>query len=217
EELYNFGPHVGNLMFEVGNPDLGSETTLGLDISLRYQSARAKSSFNAYVYDIDDFVFASVTGAVAERLRVAEFRQADGRFAGFDADASVRVGDAAWVNVGVGFVDAELETGEALPRIPPLRGRVSVDLPYRGVTVTPELLVAARQNQVFRGESDTSGYSVFNLKASYVLARSHVAHVLSVRGYNLTNKLYRNHTSFIKDFAPEIGRGVTLGYSVRFF
>jgi iron complex outermembrane receptor protein len=217
EELYNFGPHVGNLMFEVGNPDLGSETTLGLDISLRYQSARAKSSFNAYVYDIDDFVFASVTGAVAERLRVAEFRQADGRFAGFDADASVRVGDAAWVNVGVGFVDAELKTGEALPRIPPLRGRVSVDLPYRGVTVTPELLVAARQNQVFRGESDTSGYSVFNLKASYVLARSHVAHVLSVRGYNLTNKLYRNHTSFIKDFAPEIGRGVTLGYSVRFF
>jgi len=217
EELYNFGPHVGNLMFEVGNPDLGSETTLGLDVSLRYQSARAKSSFNAYVYDIDDFVFASVTGAVAERLRVAEFRQADGRFAGFDADASVRVGDAAWVNVGVGFVDAELETGEALPRIPPLRGRVSVDLPYRGVTVTPELLVAARQNQVFRGESDTSGYSVFNLKASYVLARPHLAHIVSVRGYNLTNKLYRNHTSFIKDFAPEIGRGVTLGYSVRFF
>ena len=137
--------------------------------------------------------------------------------AGFDADASVRVGDAAWVNVGVGFVDAELKTGEALPRIPPLRGRVSVDLPYRGVTVTPELLVAARQNQVFRGESDTSGYSVFNLKASYVLARSHVGHILSVRGYNLTNKLYRNHTSFIKDFAPEIGRGVTPGYSVRFF
>jgi iron complex outermembrane recepter protein len=217
EELYNFGPHVGNLVFEVGNPDLGSETTLGLDISLRYQSARAKSSINAYVYDIDDFVFASITGAVADRLRVAEFSQADGRFAGFDADASVRVADAAWVNVGVGFVDAELKTGEALPRIPPLRGRVSVDLPYRGVTVSPELLVAARQDQVFRGESDTSGYSVFNLKASYVLARPHLAHIVSVRGYNLTNELYRNHTSFIKDFAPEIGRGVTLGYSVRFF
>jgi len=217
EELYNFGPHVGNLVFEVGNPDLGSETTLGLDVSLRYQSARAKSSINAYVYDIDDFVFASVTGAVADRLRVAEFSQADGRFAGFDADASVRVADAAWVNVGVGFVDAELKTGEALPRIPPLRGRVSVDLPYRGVTVSPELLVAARQDQVFRGESDTSGYSIFNLKASYVLARPHLAHIFSVRGYNLTNELYRNHTSFIKDFAPEIGRGVALGYSVRFF
>jgi iron complex outermembrane receptor protein len=217
EELYNFGPHVGNLVFEVGNPDLGSETTVGLDVSLRYQSARAKSSINAYVYDIDDFVFASITGAVADRLRVAEFRQADGRFVGFDGDASVRVGGATWINVGVGFVDAELKTGEALPRIPPLRGRVSVDLPYRGFTLSPELLVAARQGQVFRDESETSGYSVFNLRASYVLARPHVAHIFSVSGYNMTNELYRNHTSFIKDFAPEIGRGVTLGYSVRFF
>lgn len=217
EELYNFGPHVGNLVFEVGNPDLGSETIVGLDVSLRYQSARTKGSINAYVYDIDDFVFASITSAVADRLRVAEFRQADGRFTGFDGDASVRVGDATWLNVGVGFVDAELKTGEALPRIPPLRGRVSVDLPYRGFTLSPELLVAARQDQVFRDERETSGYSLFNLKASYVLARPHMAHIFSVSGYNLTNELYRNHTSFIKDFAPEIGRGVTLGYSVRFF
>lgn len=217
EELYNFGPHVGNLIFEVGNPDLGSETIVGLDVSLRYQSARTKGSINAYVYDIDDFVFASITSAVADRLRVAEFRQADGRFTGFDGDASVRVGDATWLNVGVGFVDAELKTGEALPRIPPLRGRVSVDLPYRGFRLSPELTVAARQNQVFRGERETSGYSLFNLRASYVLARPHVAHIFSVNGYNLTNELYRNHTSFIKDFAPEIGRGVTLGYSVRFF
>ena len=217
EELYNFGPHVGNLVFEVGNPDLGSETTVGLDVSLRYQSPRARSSVNAYVYDIDDFVFASITGAVADRLRVAEFRQADSRFRGFDADASVRIGDAMWVNVGVGFVDAELDTGEALPRIPPLRGRVSLDLPYRGFTVSPELIIAAQQGQVFRDETETSGSSVFNLKASYILARPHVAHIVSVTGYNLANALYRNHTSFIKDFAPEIGRGVRFGYSVRFF
>ncbi len=217
EELYNFGPHVGNLVFEVGNADLGSETTVGLDVSLRYQAARGKSTFNAYVYDIDDFVFASITGEVADRLRVAEFRQADGRFAGFDADASVRVGNATWVNVGVGFVDAELNTGEALPRIPPLRGRVSLDLPYRGFTLSPEVIIAAQQDQVFRDETETGGYSVFNMQASYVLARPHLAHIISVTGYNLTDELYRNHTSFIKDFAPEIGRGVKFGYSVRFF
>jgi iron complex outermembrane receptor protein len=44
-----------------------------------------------------------------------------------------------------------------------------------------------------------------------------VAHVVSVTGYNLTDELYRNHTSFIKDLAPEIGRGVKVGYSLRFF
>ena len=40
EELYNFGPHVGNLAFEVGNPELDAETTLGLDVSFRHQTDR---------------------------------------------------------------------------------------------------------------------------------------------------------------------------------
>ena len=35
EELFNFGPHPGNLVFEVGDPDLQLEKTLGLDVSLR--------------------------------------------------------------------------------------------------------------------------------------------------------------------------------------
>ena len=38
EELYNFGPHVGNFAFEIGNPNLESERGLGMDLSLRYRS-----------------------------------------------------------------------------------------------------------------------------------------------------------------------------------
>ena len=77
--------------------------------------------------------------------------------------------------------------------------------------------MVAAQERVYRNETVTKGYSVFNLKASYVRARQHMAHIVSVTAYNLTNRLYRNHTSFIKDLAPEIGRGIRLGYSLRFF
>jgi iron complex outermembrane receptor protein len=35
--------------------------------------------------------------------------------------------------------------------------------------------------------------------------------------FNIANQLYRNHASLIKDFAPEIGRGVRFHYTVRFF
>jgi iron complex outermembrane receptor protein len=38
-----------------------------------------------------------------------------------------------------------------------------------------------------------------------------------VNGFNLGDKLYFNHLSFIKNFAPEIGRGVRFTYTVRFF
>ncbi len=218
EELYNFGPHIGNLAFEVGNPDLEAETTVGLDVSLRHRSDRVRGEANVYVYGIDNFVFLDVQDEIVDNLRLADFLQGDARFAGFDARGSVRLGELVWANLGLGFVSARLtDTDEALPRIPPFRGELSVDLPYRGLTVTPELVFAARQDEVFRDEAPTDGYSIVNVKASYVWPMGHVAHMLTVTAFNLTNELYRNHTSFIKDLAPEIGRGVKVGYSVRFF
>ena len=218
EELYNFGPHIGNLVFEVGNPELEREATIGLDLSLRHQSRRFRGNLNAYVYDIDNFVFPAVTDVEAEGLLVAPLLQANSRFVGFEATTSVQLASTVWVNLGLWMVDAELnDTNESLPRIPPLRGQVSVDIPYRGFTISPEWTIGATQDQVFRNETQTDGFSVFNLKASYVRPMQHVVHILSVTGYNLTDDLYRSHTSFIKDLAPEIGRGVKLGYSLRFF
>ena len=218
EELYNFGPHVGNLVFEIGNPDLEREATIGLDLSVRHQSTHVRGDFNFYRYDIDNFVFAEVTDEVIDGLPLAEYLQGDSRFLGFDARGSVRLGDQIWVNLGLGLVDAKLTTtNEPLQRIPPLRGHLNVDLPYRGFTVTPEWIFASNQDRVFHNETETDGYSVLNVNASYVWPRQHMVHVLSATAYNLTNELYRNHTSFIKDLAPEIGRGVKFGYSLRFF
>lgn len=218
EELYNFGPHVGNIVFEVGNPDLDAETTLGFDLSLRHQSAGIRGDVNAYLYTIDNFVFLDLTEETVGALRVGEFVQGRSRFTGFDAKGSLRLGSQVWVNLGLGFVHATLlTTDEALPRIPPFRGSVSVDIPYRGLTVTPELILASTQDHVSGVETATEGSSVLNVRGSYVWPTQHMAHVLSVTGFNLTNELYRNHTSFIKELAPEIGRGVRVGYSLRFF
>ena len=52
---------------------------------------------------------------------------------------------------------------------------------------------------------------------SYTIARQHVAQIISLHAFNLGDRLYRNHLSFIKDFAPEIGRGLRLAYTLRFF
>ncbi len=92
EELYNFGPHVGNLVFEIGNPGLEPETTLGLDLSLRHQSERVRGDVNVYVYDIDNFVFLDLQDKQVDALQVGEFLQSDGRFMGFDARGSARLG-----------------------------------------------------------------------------------------------------------------------------
>ena len=218
EELYNFGPHGGSLSFDIGNPNLDAETTLGLDLSFRHRTARVRGDFNFYVYGIDNFIYGDRTEEVRDSLQVLDFVQGDSRFVGFDATGSVRLGGRAWATLGLGLVEATLTpTGEPLPFIPPLRGTLSLDLPYGGFTVSPRLSFAARQDDVHRSETETAGYAVVDLRASYVWPGQHTAHVLTLTGYNLTNALYRNHTSFIKDFAPESGRGVRVGYSLRFF
>jgi iron complex outermembrane receptor protein len=85
EELYNNGPHPGNLTFEIGNPNLKSERNDGLDISLRHQASRVHGEVNFFYYHIHDFVYLAPTGNVEEGLIEAEYLQEDSRFMGGEA------------------------------------------------------------------------------------------------------------------------------------
>ena len=184
----------------------------------RQRLGRVQGEANVYVYGIDNFIFGDLTNEIVDTLRILNIRQGDRRFVGFDARGSLRLGGQVWATLGLGYVNATLTTtGEPLPRIPPLRGTLSLDVPLGRLTISPDLLFAGRQDRVFRDETETGGYSVVNLDASYVWPRQHLAHVVSFTAYHLTNALYRNHTSFIKDLAQEMGRGVRMGYSLRFF
>ncbi|MDQ3170082.1 MAG: TonB-dependent receptor, partial [Acidobacteriota bacterium] len=218
EELYNFGPHIGNLAFEVGNPDLSTESTLGVDLSLRARGARAHGEVNVYTYSIGDFVFLDVQDVEVDGLRLASYAQADSRFTGVDASAHVEFTPWLHVNADVGYVRATLgSTGEHLPRIPALQSRLELEIPIGQLTISPELVMTARQSRVFRDETPTPGSTVLNIGAMYVLGQQHLTHIFTVEGYNLTNEVHRLHTSFIKDLAPEIGRGIKATYSVKFF
>ena len=218
EELYNFGPHIGNLAFEIGNPNLELERTAGVDISFRSRVSRGSLEINGFMYHIDDFVFLSFTGEEVDGLREADYLQGDSRFAGMEASGDVEVGRGARVHGGVSFVNAMLTgTQEHLPRIPPLSGRVSLEVPVKNLTVTPEIVLTAAQRDVFRDETPTDGSTLFNLSATYLVVKGHATHSITLKAGNLTNEDYRLHTSFIKDLAPEMGRNVKVTYTAKFF
>jgi iron complex outermembrane receptor protein len=85
EELYNNGPHHGNLAFEIGNDQLRRERSHGIDLSLRHQDTRVRGEFNVFYYDIRDFVYLDPTGEEREELNVYNYSQAGARFAGTEA------------------------------------------------------------------------------------------------------------------------------------
>ena len=218
EELYNRGPHVGTLSFEIGDAGLEAETGDGVEISLRQRGGKARGELNFFYYNFDNFVFPFATGEVQQGLRVVEFTQLDSRFLGAEANLDLGLHNNLWLNLGMDFVDAqETLNNTPLPRIPPLRGRAGFDFRYQGLSVRPEVILANSQPQTFTAETRTAGYTVVNLKASYIIARRRAAHQFAVSVFNIGDRLYRNHSSFIKDLAPEIGRGIRFTYRIRFF
>lgn len=218
DELYNFGPHPGNLTYEIGDTNLKREAADGVDLSLRHSSDRFRGEIHYFYYNLHDFVFLAPTGEEDDDLPVAEYKQADSRFLGTEVDLGVGLHRSLWLNAGMDYVNAELRAaGTPLPRIPPLRGRIGLDYQYKTFRFAPEVVLARDQERIFELETRTPGYAVFNLNGSYSLLRSHAAHIFSINAFNLGNRLYFNHLSFIKDIAPEMGRGVRFTYTVRFF
>ena len=218
EELYNLGPHVGTLIFEVGNPSLRAERSNGIDLSLRQQAERVDGEVNLFYYDFQNFVFPFATGEEEDGLPVVNFVQRDSRFTGAEARLGIGLHQALRLNLGMDFVDARATlTRTPLPRIPPLRGRVGIEFRRQGFSIRPELVLANRQSETFDLETPTAGYAVIDLRASYTIPTRGAVHQLSANVFNIGDQLYRNHSSFIKDLAPEIGRGVRFSYMVRFF
>ncbi len=218
EELYNFGPHAGNRAFEVGNSNLDAERGNGFDLSVRHGANRVRGELNFFYYDFDNFVFPFATGEEVDELLEIEYTQRNARYTGTEANLDIGLHRALWLNLGLDYVDAkDTGSGTYLPRIPPLRGRIGLDFRAMGFRIAPELILASEQNRTFTEETATPEYAVLNLKASYTYARLGVLHQFSINLFNAGNQFYRNHSSFIKDLAPEMGRGVRFTYMLRFF
>jgi len=218
EELYNFGPDAGNGAFEVGDPSLRIERALGVDVSLRHRAPRASVELNAFVYRITNFVFLNFTGADVGSVREAMYMQGDARFAGWEAAGHADLHEGVRIRGGVSAVRATLiDTDESLPRIPPVAAHAELELSFGRLTLNPDVVVTTEQGDVFRDESPTDGWATFGFGASYVVIRPRATHAITLRAFNLTNTEYRLHTSFIKDLAPEIGRGARITYTINFF
>lgn len=225
EELYNNGPHPGNLAFEIGDPNLKRELGNGLDFGVRHSSNRVRFEANGFLYRITDFIFLAPTDTdgdgvidTEDDLIVAEYRQGPTRYTGMEARFDAQLHPAVWLNLGADYVNAELtSTNTPLPRIPPLRGRAGLEMRYKGLLLNPEVVVTNAQERLFTNETRTAGYTVFGLSGSYLIAQQHAAHIISFNAFNLGDRLYRNHLSFIKEFAPEMGRGLRVTYTFRFF
>ncbi len=220
EELYSNGLHVATQAFEIGDPNLEEEVGLGLDLSFRWQTERVSGELTLFRQDFDDFIFQAFTGEEEDGFPVVLYSQSDAELTGAELKARVELYDAdghhlhlQWVG---DVVNAELDAGGNLPRIPPLRFGGGLHYHSETWSASAEVRWVDDQTDVADNESPTDGYTLVNASVGYRLLFKNQILDFLLRGRNLTDEEARSHTSFLKSVAPLPGRDVSLALKLLF-
>ena len=233
EELFYFGPHPGNFAFEVGNPDLDPEHALGFDLSLRWRTSRVTGEVTYFRNDVNDYLFrAPLTeeefnarldefaarfpsrdiegpdGEDEEGFPIVEYIAADSVLQGIEAHSDVQI--TPQIARGA---RTRLRARNAQGRGRAAAANSAASIPRRicatsathsrreAMYRSSRLRIACSQPRRRRTDTSWDGRT-----RAYSFGQGAVAHTLTARLENVTNELYRNHLSLIKDLVPEMGR-----------
>lgn len=224
EELFADGPHLANLTFEIGDPDLSEETSVGVDLGFRWETPRFSGVVTVFRTDFTDFIFLDIDPNVLDGdpnntvgLPTGTYVQTDALFYGAEAHADISLVEHLTLDVTADMVIAEDdETGEPLPRIPPLRAGAGVHWDTDRYGVGAEARFTDEQDRVAPNEEPTNAFTIYNVFGHVQLAGGPVVHRFTLRVANLTDRFYRNHISRVKEILPEPGRSARLLYTLIF-
>jgi iron complex outermembrane recepter protein len=236
EELYSDGPHLADYSFDIGNPELGSEVGHGADVFFRVARPRTSLEVAAFANRVSNYIYYRPTGEIDDRFRRFPVFQAtadDAMFLGFEGRAQVEVLPRFILDGTAGYVRAtRLDHGDPLPAIPPLTANVEVRYETRRLFASLGYEAGAPQRRVpgpidspvapntpgtdRLPERPTDGYGLLNATVGSRFELGGMHHSVTLQGRNLTDAVWRDHLSRIKDVAPQPGRNVQLVYRVQF-
>jgi iron complex outermembrane recepter protein len=237
QELFADGPHAGTQAYEIGDDDLGTERSTGLEVSLRRRVGDVTGAVSVFTNRFAGYIFGQPTELVAVEhkggwkfvdehnpeaadhggLPVFRTVQRAANFWGFEVEALWHLHEAPGsqfdVRFTADFVRAK-EGGRPLPRLPEARAGVGLLWASAAWTFGVDYLHAFPQRQVAAHETNSDGYRLLGANVSRALKFGAVEAEAFLRATNLADREARPHTSFLKDLAPLPGRSVTAG--VRF-
>lgn len=220
DELYANGPHHATGTVEIGDPNLGVETSRHIDLGIRKSEGDLTWAVTAFATDYADYIYLRDTGLVDEELPVFAYSQADAEFAGVEAELFTPIADLGNGHIDLrlyaDYVEGELDSGEHLPRLPPRRAGARIQYHNDGWIAGLEATRYDDQNKIGPLEEPTAGYTMLNADLQWTIGRDRSAqYEIFVRGTNLLDEDARRHTSFLKEVAPLPGRNYSVGFRVN--
>ncbi len=245
EELLSDGEHIATGTYEIGDPSLSTESSFNAELTWAYEStdtdgvsARASvfySDFSDYIYQSDTELrfshhleeegaaglsscsddladFENNTEEFEESVECYLYVQEDALFRGLEAEITFPLAEFQSLRFWGDMVRANLDQSGDVPRLPAARLGTSWEFANERWTANISLVNALDQDRPGTGQERTEGYVRVDAYLGYSLDNL----LLFARGTNLGNEEIRNSTSFLRDLAPEPGRGITLGARYTF-
>ncbi|MGY0797899.1 TonB-dependent receptor domain-containing protein [Lysobacter sp. A286] len=254
EELYSNGLHVATGTIEIGDDALEVETANRLELGFRWHGERVQLGLAAYTIQYDDFIYLSTLESLRDPgttltdggTTVHLWNQADARFHGMEAEATVMLADnasGAWdLRVFGDIVRGELDEGGSrdvdlrvfhgehvhghsarialdgnLPRIAPARVGSELRWDQGPWRASVGAVRYMKQDHVAADETATPGYTLVDAHLAWHVDTAHGnAWEIFLDGSNLLDEEARPHTSFLKDLSPLPGRGIAFGVRAFF-
>ena len=222
EELFSEGPHLAAYAYEVGNSSLGSERGLGLELSLDYDHPQGHLHLALFRNAIDGYIFPENTGQYSlRRADLFLYRTAGEKVLMYGAESTFYWHPFDKVETGgsFGYVRGVLanRSGENVPRLPPLQGRINITIePSESFTTGVVVRLASEQDRTGEFEQSTSGYAVLDYSAQYYRHLWGHVHTVSLTLENLTHTTYNRHLNRVKEIMPEPGRNLRILHKTFF-
>ena len=176
---------------------------------------RLRLKISVFINSIQDYIYLADVGEYQETI-ISRYLQEDARFVGVETSYErplKKWSDEHFVNLNLfaDYVEAELASGHYLPRIPPLRAGFEIEYAQQDWRLKLRNTFVQSQDKNSLNESSTENYQRLDLFADYHLHFNDKELLLFAKAKNLLDADIRNHSSFLKSFAPEAGRSLELG------
>jgi iron complex outermembrane receptor protein len=228
-ELYANGAHVATGTYEVGDADLSKEKAVSSDLALRFDNGTHKGSVGVFYSHFSNYIGLLGSGRTlndegeddADGIPEYTYSGVRARFAGLEAQdhwklAQTRYGNFALELSGDYTRAKNLDNGEALPRIAPLRLNSGLLWELDKWQARVDVEHASSQHRVPDIETGTDGYTTLGASAGYKFKLGESEWLAFVNGENLTNQTVRYASSILRDIAPAQGRSVEVGLRTTF-
>ncbi len=245
-ELYADGPHHTTEAYEIGNPNLETETARGVEIIVRKTAGKVTGQFSAFHTRFNNYVFLEEADPAQERddegrlkndtkypgaldgfpageegLPVHEYESIKAEYQGIEVEIDwLAMENPGWDLLLSAYGDLlrgkNKTEGGNLSRIPATRLGLGFEVQQEKLDFGANLVRSFKQDKLGHHEETTPAHSLLGAYASYDFSAGDAAGHVFLRGYNLTDELAYNHSSLLKQFVPLPGRSVEIGLKFDF-